>query len=756
MISIIQNNDVYEIRFKYDPRLLSYIRDVPGRQWIAEHKVWTVPKNNLGWFLNAIKDTPYENQVQLHSDEHIGENEKLESTAVARIPDIDISDITQYVQEGSVLYPHQLDFLKFAKSKLGKGFILADDMGCLASDTKIIVKNDDLGGKDMGSSILIIAGLNDMFRVYHNCRTFKILSLKEDTGEFFYNTVRDVLYKGMRKVYWLKTYRNSIRATGDHEFYTTRGYVQLHDLKIGDYIVSNYNSQMMYDLVLSISEDGKEAVYDIVMEEPYRNFVANNMVVHNCGKTLEVLNYALYQHKVSGYKHCLIICCVNSAKFSWQEDIEKHTNGQEHAYILGTRKKRGGGYNYNTSGKKKVEDLETGHMYGDPNAPELPYFIITNIESLRTSEKRKYILEEAIIKMIKSGDLNMIPIDEIHKNASPKATQGKLILDIKKRTGNQVEWIPMTGTPIVNRPTDVYTPLRLVNGHDVKSYYTWCQSFCIYGGFGDYEVVEYKNINFLKEMLQDNMLRRLKTEVLADLPPKIYYTEYVENTSYQQKLYSDVLKGIYQNKSQILASVNPLAQMLRLRQVNGSPELVETAINVADKEYLAKNAKLCRLIILVDEIIDRGEKVVIFSNWVEPLRTIYRYVSARYKTACYTGTMPEDERQTHKKWFIEDPDCKIMLGTIGALGVNHTLTVANNCILYDMPWQNAARIQAEDRLVRIGQDKPVNVYTLITKDTIDEAVYKILTDKQAISDFMVDDSLDLKKNPELFDLLLGK
>lgn len=603
MISVIENGSVYEIRFKYDRVLINMLRDVPGRHWDTDRKIWTIPKEHLGWFLNTIKDTPYETQVQINSGERLNENSTLGATKLDAIPDIDISDMDQYVKDGAALYPHQLDFLKYSKSKLGNGFILADDMGC--------------------------------------------------------------------------------------------------------------------------------------------------------GKTLEVMNYALYRRKVDGCKHCLIICCVNSAKFSWKEDIETHTNGTEIAYILGSRPRRAGGYNYSTSGDKKLQDLVTGHMYGNMNEPELPYFIITNIEALRTKSGRKYVLADRIVEMINSGEISMIAIDEIHKNASPKSTQGKIILDIKKRTNKNAEWIPMTGTPIVNRPTDVYTPLKLVDGHSVKSYWSWCQSFCMFGGYDDHEVVGYKNIPYLKELLHDHMLRRLKTDVLKDLPPKIYYTEYVENTPVQMDLYQKVKQGIMVDKSKILSSMNPLAQMLRLRQVNGSPELVNDKIKVDDPHYLSMNAKLTRLLEIIDDAVERGEKIVVFSNWVEPLRTVYKYVSKRHKTACYTGTMTEEERQKHKRVFINNPEYKVMLGTIGALGVNHTLTVANNCVLYDIPWQNAARIQAEDRLVRIGQSKPVNVYTLITKDTIDEAVYKILTDKQAISDYMVDDSLDIKKHPELFDLLIG-
>ena len=311
----------------------------------------------------------------------------------------------------------------------------------------------------------------------------------------------------------------------------------------------------------------------------------------------------------------------------------------------------------------------------------------------------------------------------------------------------------MTGTPIVNKPTDLYLPLKLVDGHSVKNYWLWCNHFCILGGYGDHEIVGYKNIPDLKQMLQKNMIRRLKSDVL-DLPPKIYYNEFVENTVVQQNLYSKVRKNIIKDKEEIISSMNPIVQMLKLRQVNGNPELVDKNIIIDDK-YVSKNAKLIRLLELIADIVNRDEKVVIFSNWVESLKTIYRFVASKYKTCCFTGSMDESAREKHKQMFISNPDYKIMLGTIGALGTNHTLTVANNVIFYDDPWNPATKSQAEDRVHRIGTNKSVNIYTLITKDTIDEVVNNILKDKQDISDYIVDNGLNIKNNPELFDKLLG-
>lgn len=601
MIHVIQNNDVYELTFKYDELLISYVKNVPGRTWLPDKKKWTIPKEHLGWFLNEIKGTVYENCVNIISDEHLNENATLDSTSESQIPNIDISDIDQYVMEGGSLYKHQIDFLKYAKSRNSAGFILADEMGL--------------------------------------------------------------------------------------------------------------------------------------------------------GKTLEVINYALYQKKVHGYKHCLIICCVNSAKYSWKEDIEKHTKGAESAYILGTRKKRNGGIRYGTSGVDKTQDLISGHMYSDLSEPELPFFLITNIESLRTRSGKQYTLVAEIVKMAWKKEMPLIALDEIHKNMSPKSTQGKMVLKIKQMTGSAIEWIPMTGTPIVNKPTDVFTPLKLIGVHSVKSYWEWCKLFVIYGGYGDHEIMGYKNIPQLKQMLQNNMLRRLKKDVL-DLPDKIHHNIYVENTPTQAQLYASLQTEIYENKESILGSMNPLASFLRLRQVNGSPELVDKSI-VVDGKYLSKNAKLAELMRLLEDIIERDEKVVIFSNWVEPLKTLYRFVAAKYKTTCFTGTMSEEDRQKHKRVFLNNPDYKIMLGTIGALGVNHTLTVATNVIFYDEPWTPGDKIQAEDRCHRIGSKYPLNIYTLLTVNTVDDTVHKIIGDKADISGYIVDGKLDFRNNPELFEKLLG-
>ena len=507
--------------------------------------------------------------------------------------------------------------------------------------------------------------------------------------------------------------------------------------------------------ITKIESDISQDVYDVEIDSPdIHNYICNNIIVHNCGKTVEVLNLALYNRKRYGIQHCLIIVCLNSAKYNWASEITKHTNGQETPYILGSRIKRDGTINTDTSSADKLKDLMTGKMYGKEKGELLPFFIIMNIEAIRFKQQRHFAIREQLSLLCNNDYIGMIAVDEIHRNASAQSQNGRQLLELKKSLRVPVEWIPMTGTPIVNKPTDVYVPLKLVDGHHFTSFYKWQQNFCVFGGFGDHEVLTYKNIPELKEWLQGKMLRRLKKDVL-DLPEKLHTIEYVDNTPYQMQLYRTIVVDMLAHSEEIKASSNPAVKFLRLRQVNGCPELVDTELKV-NKDYLAKNAKLQRLLELVVSIVENGEKVVIFSNWVETLRTIYRFLASRYKVCVFTGTMKQQDREAHKQKFINDPNYMILMGTTEALGVSHTLTVAHNVIFYDEPWNYAKFEQAEDRCHRAGTTSTVNVYSLITRDTVDDKVHNMIMTKDGISKYIVDGQLDFKNNPQLVEILLGK
>lgn len=951
MLTAVQNQDLYIIRFPYDPEVVRLVKNVPGRIYVADKKYWTIPVDRLGFLMTQLKGTPYEHQLKVYSAENINENATLDSTDA--IPDINLSNVPLYVEEGKHLFQHQLDFMKYAIDRQNKGlysgFILADTMGlgkALSLDTKLytptgyklmrdIQVGDYVFGKD-GKPTKVVAVYNhhnvEMYRITFSdgvtidCCKDHLWEIHDQYGtkvvptswflqkDQFGKLRKDHLRTKTNYKYWISRcnpvefaeqtipldpyflglllgdgcikYGVAI-ATVDSEVveYIRSSLPSGYKLRQADdrcsYYISTgcagksnmyidilrqlnlygtdshtkfvpeiykYNSISIRTAVLQglldtdgycakcnllqyttvsaqLAEDvrflveslggvvsqsqkscgycveGKKRITGIAYTltirfddpqnyvrlprrkqmltsrkfRPHRNIVSieqidnadakcisvdnsehlylaeHFIVTHN---TLEAMNLALYHRKFNKIKHCLIIACVNSAKYNWVCDIKKHTNGQEIPYLLGSRKRRGGKIILEGSSADKLKDLMCGHMYGDRNEDPLPFFLVMNIEAIRMINSRHYLIRERLVTLINKGYIGMVVCDEIHHGASPTSKAGKQLLQLKKDTADsKVLWLPMTGTPIVNKPTDVFLPLKLVDGHTFKNYYSWCQYFCVYGGFGNYQIIAYKNIPELKRMLQANMLRRLKQDVL-DLPPKVRTIEYVENTSYQAKLYDQVVQDMIMHKDEIVSAVNPMVKFLKLRQVNGSPELVDTTLGISNA-YLTKNAKMVRLLDLVDTILSNGEKVVIFSNWVESLRTIYKFLAKDHKVCCFTGTMKPEDREAQKQKFIEDSECKIMIGTVGALGTSHTLTVANNVIFYDLPWNPATIEQAEDRCHRAGTTSTVNVYYLISRDTVDEKVYDIIMQKDGVSKYIVDNELSIRDNPQLFEFLLG-
>lgn len=757
LITVKQNGNTYDISSRYDPILISHIKNVPGRKWVPEEKIWTIPADKLGFFLAQLKGTTYESYVKIISDEQINQNATLDVTAV--IPDVDISKIKYYVKNGSKPYQHQLDFMKYALYRQMKGnmngFIIADDQGCITGDAKIYVSIHNQ------FQIILLADLYQLWinnpEWKENPDMCKVRCWRDDA--FGLNSVRDVIYSGEQEVYELVlTNKYHVKATPDHEILTPTGYTPLSELSVNDEVIVSSNNLLdnhkQIQKVLHVNKIGVAPTYDIKMDDPYHNFLANMIVVHNCGKSLEASNLTIYNQKQNGFQHCLIICCINSSKYNWVRDIEEHTSGEYVPYIIGSRKKKNR-ESYNVAGgKEKLEDLTLLKQFGDSKGKDLPFFIILNIEAIRYRVGKKYLITDRLIELINEKYINAIIIDEVHKNVSPTSQQGKQLLRMKKTITESPMWLPMSGTPITKKPTDLFMPLRLVNGHEYNSFYLWAKEYCLYGGYGGYEIVGYKNVPRLKSQLQNNMIRRMKDDVL-DLPPKIRYTEYVDNTPYQNRLYERIALGLIEQGETIVKTLNPLSKFLRLRQVNGNPELVEPDCDVSGNDYIKKNAKLQRLLELLEEIHERHEKVIIFSNWVESLRTLYKFVSTRYKTCCFTGTMKESDRQQHKQVFLNNPNYTVMLGTFGALGTTHTLTVARNEIMYDEPWNPADKVQAEDRIYRIGTHQSVNIYTLITRNTVDDRVHDVLYTKQGISEFIVDNKLDIMNNPKLFNLLLS-
>ena len=229
------------------------------------------------------------------------------------------------------------------------------------------------------------------------------------------------------------------------------------------------------------------------------------------------------------------------------------------------------------------------------------------------------------------------------------------------------------------------------------------------------------------------MLRRLKTEVL-DLPEKIRKIEYVDMTPKQNQIYKEVYAGVMSNLQKIKFSNNPLSMMIRLRQATGWTGILSNTVQ--------ESAKMERMIELVSEIVTSGQKAIIFSNW-ESMTEVAREKLKSYNPAYITGATKADERMKEVERFQNDDKCKVIIGTIGAMGTGLTLTAAQNVIFLDSPWNMALKAQAEDRAHRIGTKGTVSVITLCCRDTIDERIEELVEKKGQIADALVDGKISI-------------
>ena len=442
------------------------------------------------------------------------------------------------------------------------------------------------------------------------------------------------------------------------------------------------------------------------------------------GKTKQVIDIAVVRKLALGYKHCLIICGVNGLKWNWYNEVLTHSD--EQPYILGQRTKRNGSVVVGGNADK-LEDVK--------NIDKIDaYFIITNVETLRNAD-----IIDALVKLCKSKTISMIAADECHKMKNPSSQQGKAFLKLQAET-----MIAMTGTPLMNNPLDLYIILKWL-GYEKHPFGTFKKHYCIYGGYGGYEILGYKNLEELQEQLKDIMLRRLKMDVL-DLPDKTYIDEYVEMTPKQAIVYKEVTNEIKANIDNIKMANNPLAELIRMRQATGYTGILSTKI--------LESAKLDRMEEIVADAVENGNKVVIFSNWTQMTTPIAKRLM-KYNPAVITGEISTDTRQQMVDRFQNDASCHVIIGTIGAMGTGLTLTSGTVEIFLDHPWNRALYDQAVDRCHRIGQKNNVTIYNLLCKDTIDERIWQLVGKKGMMSDYMVDGKVDGLHKAELLQYLIG-
>jgi superfamily II DNA or RNA helicase len=313
---------------------------------------------------------------------------------------------------------------------------------------------------------------------------------------------------------------------------------------------------------------------------------------------------------------------------------------------------------------------------------------------------------------------------QIAKNHASQTHQALRAIHAKMKLG-------LTGTPIENRLRELKSLFDLV----LPSYMPPDPVFRDVFINPIEKLKDEEKRTLLGRLVKPFLLRRKKSEVLTDLPEKIEEISYCDLSEEQQKLYRDVAfkmrDTVYKDLkdgSKPIPYVHVFSALSALKQICDHPAIVENDV----KNYQNHaSGKWDLFVELLYEARDSGQKVVVFSQYLDMLAIIESYLKKKgIGYASIKGSTRDRSEQLRK--FREDPACEVFVASLLAAGVGIDLTVASIVIPYDRWWNPAKENQATDRVHRIGQNRGVQVFKLVTKNTIEEHIHDMIERKKGL------------------------
>jgi len=413
------------------------------------------------------------------------------------------------------------------------------------------------------------------------------------------------------------------------------------------------------------------------------------------GKTLQTLTWLawLKERNKKNPKPSLVICPA-SVLHNWRREAERFTADMK-VLVL-----ESGAARHNLRSKIPQHDL-----------------IVTNYALLRRD------LEE-----LQKFSFRAVILDEAQfiKNPGAQVTQSVKQLKCEHK-------LALTGTPLENRLLDLWSIVDFIQPGYLGSQEQFLETYEPKGG-DDVASAQRIARRRLSAKLRPLLLRRLKKHVAKDLPDRIEQRRDCPLGDEQRKLY---LAELRRSRDQIMQAVaeqglnkskmHVLAALTRLRQVCCHPQLVGNDSPSGKTETLFE---------LLDSLVAEGQKVLVFSQFVQMLHLLEKECHARQiKTHLLTGQTKD--RQEVVNAFQADPGPAVFLLSLRAAGTGLNLTTASYVVLYDPWWNPAVEAQAIDRSHRIGQTQTVNAYRLIAPGTVEEKIWELQQSKaQTIADVL--------------------
>ncbi len=382
-------------------------------------------------------------------------------------------------------------------------------------------------------------------------------------------------------------------------------------------------------------------------------------------------------------------------------------------------------YNWADEINKFAPDLTVCVISGDKKLRSQAFENINSYQVLVTS----YGLLKRDLDEYMAHHFEYCFIDEAQHIKNPNSLNAKSVKMI-----NASYRFALTGTPIENSLTELWSIFDFIMPGYLYSHSKFVSNF-------EKPIIKNQSVEALQELtkqIRPFLLRRLKSDVLKELPPKIETKMSTELFEEQKKLYLAYLEKVKSEvKNEITEKGFPkssmviLAALTRLRQICCHPALF------ADN-YKDGSAKLELLEELVVDAIESGHRILIFSQFTAMLKLIKTMLDRNKVTHFYLdgSTKPETRRDMVHSFNAGENDVFLISLKAGGTGLN--LTGADMVIHYDPWWNPATEDQATDRAYRIGQDKPVQVLRLITTGTIEEKIYKLQQKKKSLIDSVIE------------------
>ncbi len=429
------------------------------------------------------------------------------------------------------------------------------------------------------------------------------------------------------------------------------------------------------------------------------------------GKTVQVI--ALLQNlKDQGkLRHPVLIVVPVTVLFNWEGELQRFAPQLRVLRYQGQRSER----------------EQKARRFSDYDVVLLSYGILLQDVNVLQNQEWDYLILDESQKI---------------KNPTTKTYRAVTSLQVPHR-------LCLTGTPVENSVTDLWAQFNFLNPGMLGSLKQFEARFLPNG-----EMDEDRQ-NLLRKVIYPFILRRKKEEVLKELPERTEILQLVEMTEVQREIYR---KWLDYFRGQIFEQVEKeglpktrlkiLEALTYLRQIACHPAILDQSV------HLQESGKVQLLDEMLEEILQEGHKVLVYSQFVRFLTLVRKIVEKRSWEYEYLDGSTR-HREPHVRNFQENPQVKIFLLSLKAGGLGLNLTAADYVIHLDPWWNPAVEQQATDRVHRIGQENRVFVYKYIVKNSVEEKILQLQQKKKALSDTLITSEKGLIKqlSPEDLEMI---